>query len=150
MAPPGLLQLVGDKFMRDFVNKIINKKLIRQFWKYFLVAGLGYIVDFGTLFVLHDFFHVHYLLAAAISFILGLIVVYIMSNRYVFYDSKIRSKYVEIGIFALIGIVGLGILSVSMWALTGLLGINYLLSKIVATVGVYMWNFFARRAMYNN
>ena len=136
--------------MQDLVHKIIDNKLLRQFWKYFLVAGLGYIVDFGVLFILHDYFHVHYLVAAAISFTLGLVVVYIMSSLYVFSDSKIQSKYTEIGVFALIGIVGLGILSVSMWALTGLLGVNYLLSKIVATVGVYMWNFFARRAMYRS
>lgn len=136
--------------MKDLLKKVINKKIVRQFWRYFLVAGLGYIVDFGVLFVLHDFFHVHYLVAAAISFTLGLVVVYIMSSIYVFSDSKIRSKYVEIGIFALIGIIGLGILSVSMWILTGLLGINYLISKVIATVGVYMWNFFARRAMYHN
>jgi putative flippase GtrA len=73
-----------------------------------------------------------------------------MSNIFVFKDSKIKSKSLEIGIFALIGIIGLGILSIAMWVFTGLLGINYLLSKIIGTVFVYAWNFFARRAMYHN
>lgn len=128
-----------------------NKKSIsKQFSYYFVAAGIGYIVDFGGLYILHEFFGVYYLLAAAISFVLGLVVVYIISSLFVFSDSKIKSKSLEIGLFALIGVVGLGILSLLMWTLTGVLGINYLIAKIAATVVVYLWNFFARRALYNN
>ena len=127
-----------------------RKRIIVQFARYFGVAGIGYVFDFGTLLVLHELLHVHYLIAAATGFIVGLVVLYVLSNLYVFKDSKIKSKSLEFGIFALIGVIGLGILSVSMWILTGLLGINYLLSKIVGTIFVYTWNFFARRAMYHN
>ncbi len=119
----------------------------RQFVLYFGVAGIGYVIDFSLLFILHDIFNVHYLVAAATGFTAGLIVLYILSNLFVFRNSKIQSKWVEFGIFALIGIVGLGILSLAMWLLTGLLGLNYLISKIFATVIVYIWNFFARRTM---
>lgn len=126
-----------------------HKKIAGQFTRYFAVAGIGYIFDFCTLLLLREFFGVNYLIAAASGFIVGLIVLYILSNLFVFKDSKIQSKSLEFGIFALIGIIGLGILSVSMWVFTGLLGLNYLLSKIVGTIFVYAWNFFARRAMYH-
>lgn len=92
----------------------------------------------------------HYLLAVAISFTCGLIVVYIMSSIFVFKNTKVRSKSLEISLFALIGIVGLGILSLLMWLLTGIIGINYLIAKILATIIVYGWNFFARRSLYHN
>ncbi len=127
-----------------------HKKLAQQFMRYFLVAGLGYIVDFSILYILHEFAHLHYLTSAAVSFLCGLIVVYVMSSIFVFSNSKLKSKSLEFGAFTLIGIVGLGILSISMWTLTGLLGINYLIAKVAATVGVYIWNFFARRALYHN
>lgn len=126
------------------------KSLAKQFSAYFAVAGIGYFVDFGLLILLHEVFGVHYLVAAATGFIGGLAVLYALSSRYVFKNSKLSSKSTEVGLFALIGIVGLGILSLSMWLLTDLVGINYLVSKIIATVGVYLWNFFARRALYHN
>jgi putative flippase GtrA len=125
-------------------------KLIQQFMRYFLVAGIGYVVDFSTLIILHEVFSVHYLLSSIIGFLLGLTVLYIMSSLFVFKDPKIKNKTVEIGIFILIGVIGLGILSLSMWILTGLLGFNYLFSKIIATIGVYIWNFFARRSLYRD
>ena len=126
------------------------KKITRQFVRYFLVAGLGYVVDVGMLYILHEHFGVYYLYAAIASFVLGLVVVYIMSSLFVFSNSKLKSKYLEIGIFSLIGVIGLIILTGLMWVLTSFLGVNYLIAKVLATVVVYTWNFFARRTMYNN
>lgn len=126
------------------------KALTIQFIKYFAVALVGYIVDFGGLLLLTEYLHWHYLLSSASSFIMGLIVVYCLSDKYVFGESKIKSQAVEFGIFAIIGIVGLGILGLLMWLLTDGLHIHYILSKLVATIVVYAWNFFARRAIYHN
>lgn len=121
-----------------------------QFIKYFGVALIGYVVDFGSLMLCKEVFDLHYLASASVGFVLGLIVVYVLSGRYVFGDSKIKSKSKEFLLFAGIGLVGLGILNLLMWAMTGGLGINYLASKIAATAVVYIWNFLARRAMYHN
>lgn len=65
--------------------------IIKQFTRYFGAALVGFIVDFGTLILLREIAGVHYLIAATSGFILGLIVVYILSNRYVFGESKIKS-----------------------------------------------------------
>ncbi len=118
--------------------------------KYFAVALIGYLVDFGSLMLCKEVFGLHYLVSASVGFVLGLIVVYVLSGRYVFGESKIASKSKEFLLFTGIGLVGLGILNLLMWAMTGGLGINYLASKIMATVVVYTWNFLARRAMYHN
>jgi len=126
------------------------KKLSIQFAKYFGVAGIGYTIDFGTMVLLKEVFHVHYLTSATIGFILGLVIVYALSSRYVFGASKLSSRRREFVLFALIGVVGLGILNLLMWLLTDSLHIDYMLSKILATIVVYMWNFFARRALYHN
>jgi putative flippase GtrA len=128
----------------------MNQKLIKQFAKYFGAAIIGYAVDFGSLILFKEILHVHYLVSAAIGFTLGLIVLYIISNRYVFGKSKIQSKTYEFMLFTIIGLIGLGILTVLMWALTDGAHINYLISKILATVVVYGWNFFARRKLYHD
>lgn len=127
-----------------------HKKIVRQFSRYFAAAGIGYIVDFTTLYIFHEILHVHYLLAAAVGFTFGIIVLYVLSRLFVFGEPKVKSKTAEIGLFVLIGVGGLIILTILMWLLTGLAGINYLLAKILATVIVYGWNFFARRALYKD
>lgn len=121
-----------------------------QFIRYFGAATVGYATDFGLMIIFHEFFHFHYLIAATVGFCVGLAVVYILSNRYVFGQSKLSSKSAEFGLFTLIGVVGLGILTALMWLLTDVAHLNYLVSKILATIVVYTWNFFARRSLYHN
>lgn len=125
-------------------------KLGKQFLQYFWVALVGYAFDFGTLIFLHEKLGLHYLLAASSGFLIGLAIVYVLSNRFVFGDSKVNSKSLQFGLFALIGLVGLGMLNGLMYLFTGFLGVNYIVSKIIATVFVYIWNFFARRSLYHN
>lgn len=136
--------------MKSFAVRNDTIHIAKQFQRYFGAALVGYGFDFGTLVLLHTMLHVHYLLATTCGFIVGLVVLYVLSNRFVFGKSKIASKKIEFGVFALIGIFGLGILNLLMWILTGELGMNYILSKIIATVFVYAWNFFARRTLYHN
>lgn len=127
-----------------------NKQTTAQFLKYFGAALIGYAFDLGTLILLTEALHIHYLVSATISFTLGLIVVYIISSKYVFGKSRLKSKTHEFVLFALIGLVGLGLLNVIMWILTGSMQINYIASKILATIVVYAWNFIARRALYHD
>jgi putative flippase GtrA len=127
-----------------------NNKLIRQFIRYFGVALVGYCFDFGALIILHELLSVHYLVAASCGFVLGLVVVYVLSSKYVFGESKIKSKSTEFGLFALIGIIGLGILNLLMWVFTDIFLVNYIVSKVIATVFVYVWNFLARRSLYHD
>lgn len=126
-----------------------HKPLVKQFVKYFGVALIGYIADFGSLILLTELLNIHYLIAASVGFTMGLIVIYILSNRFVFGKSKIKTKYIEFIIFAGIGLIGLGLLNLLMWIFTERFGAYYIISKIIATVFVYMWNFFARRAIYH-
>lgn len=121
-----------------------------QFANYFWVAMIGLVVDFGTLVYLHDVMHVYYLWAAVGGFVTGLAVNYVLSSKYVFKNSKLDSRMVEFLLFSAVGLVGLGLLSASMWALVTLLGVQYLIAKCLATVVVYIWNFVGRKAMYRN
>jgi len=127
-----------------------HRHLSLQFVRYLGVAFVGLGFDFGTLVFLREICHVHYLVAAAGGFMAGLAINYILSVRYVFTNPKIKSHAMNFGLFALIGLIGLGLLSLCMWALTDGLGINYIISKVLATVIVYMWNFFARRNLYHD
>ena len=116
-----------------------------QLIRYIFVGGAAFIVDFVSLFILTDFFTIYYLISAAIAFILGLITNYILSMNWVFSKRTLENRTYEFGIFALIGIVGLGLNEVFIWFFTQDLQIYYLFSKILASILILFWNFFARK-----
>ncbi len=122
-----------------------NDKTSIQLIKYSFVGGCAYFVDFGTLIILTELVKIHYLLSAAIAFILGLITNYILSIFWVFSKRSLNSKQVEFLVFAVIGLIGLGFNEVIIWFFTETTHFHYLISKIIATVFVFFWNFFARK-----
>lgn len=134
--------------MKNVMQKLFRdqtEKMLVQMFRYTFVGGAAFLVDFGSLFVLTDFFGVYYLISAAIAFILGLIVNYALSISWVFNKRTLGNKKLEFGVFALIGIIGLGLNEVLIWFLTEDLQLYYLISKIVAAVIILFWNFFARK-----
>ena len=92
----------------DFLLKKSTDKIGIQFFRYIFVGGAAFLVDFVSLYLLTDFLGVYYLTSAAIAFILGLIVNYFLSTYWVFNKRKLDNLTFEFGIFAIIGIVGLG------------------------------------------
>ena len=58
-----------------------------------------------------------------------------------------KNRAAEAGVFALIGISGLGLTELLMWLLAGKAGLHYLVSKIVTTVIVFFWNFAAKKIL---
>lgn len=116
-----------------------------QLFRYTFVGGFAFLVDFGSLFLLTELAGLHYLISASLAFLLGLATNYTISVLWVFHESRFSSRWLEFALFAGIGVIGLGINDVSMGICTEWLGVHYLLSKLVSTVIVYLWNFFARK-----
>jgi len=116
-----------------------------QLVRYTFVGGIAFLIDFGTLYILTEFAHLHYLLSAGIAFILGLLTNYFLSIRWVFATRNIRDKKLEFFIFAFIGLIGLGLNELFLWIFTDLSGLHYLFSKILTAILVYLWNFFVRK-----
>ncbi|MCX6333857.1 MAG: GtrA family protein [Bacteroidia bacterium] len=116
-----------------------------QLIRYTFVGGLAFLIDFGTLYTLTEFLRFHYLLSAGIAFLLGLLTNYFISTIWVFTSRSVKNKKLEFLIFAVIGLVGLGLNELFIWIFTSLLSIYYLLSKILTAILVYLWNFFVRK-----
>lgn len=116
-----------------------------QLVRYTFVGGLAFLIDFGTLYILTELAHLHYLLSAGIAFILGLLTNYFLSIRWVFATRTIRDKKLEFIIFAVIGLIGLGLNELFLWIFTDISGLHYLVSKILTAILVYLWNFSIRK-----
>ena len=74
---------------------------LAQLFRYIIVGGIAFLVDYGLLFLLTEYFHFHYLLSATISFIAGLIVNYAISTRWIFRHSKLDNRLMEFIIYSL-------------------------------------------------
>lgn len=127
--------------MQFLKNEILAKQLMR----YAVVGGIAFVVDYGSLWLLTEYAGLHHLVSAAIAFVLGLTCNYLLSTVWVFGESKVTNRWLEFAAFALIGIVGLGFNELIIYFCTDVIGIHYMASKIVSTVLVFFWNFFARR-----
>ena len=140
--------MLKDLFNKVFVNST-NHTLL-QLIRYTFVGGLAFLVDFGLLYILTEYGHLHYLLSATVSFTVGLFVNYLISKIWVFTETTINKRGLEFLVFALIGVVGLGFNALFLWIFTDCLGIYYLVSKLMTTAIVYFWNFFARKYILFN
>ncbi|NOZ13156.1 MAG: GtrA family protein [Acidobacteria bacterium] len=134
--------------MKQVVSAVLKKKtdsMSIQFFRYGLVGGIAYLVDFGLLFVFTEYAGISYLFSAALSFLAGLTVNYLLSILWVFKTRSVENRMAEFSVFTFIGLAGLGLNELLLWIFTGLMGWYYLLSKLAATPLVFLWNFFARR-----
>jgi len=132
--------------MRELIKQIKeNDGLFFQFVRYTFVGGMAFLIDFSVLYVMTDFVGVHYLWSAASGFLLGLIFNYLLSVLWVFKKRSLKSVKIEFLIFLIIGLGGLALNEFFIWFFTDVFLFYYLFSKIISTVFVYLWNFFARR-----
>lgn len=117
-----------------------------QLMKYAVVGGAAFLADFGSLCILTEVAGIHYLIATTFAFILGLTVNYLLSINWVFKSApNDKSTFKTFILFAIVGVIGLGINALIMWFSTDICTIHYTISKLISTVIVFLWNFFGRR-----
>lgn len=121
------------------------RHLIAQFMKFGVVGALAFVIDYGLLALLTEVFSVNYLVSATVSFTASVVFNYLASMRYVFTHREGMSRRREFAIFVVLSVIGLLINNGCMWAGVELFGIHYLLTKIVATAIVMVWNFVTRK-----
>lgn len=121
-----------------------------ELFRYVFVGGFAFIIDYGTLFLLTEFAGINYLLSAAIAFVSGLVMNYMLSIIWVFSNSRLGNRMTEFVIFASIGIIGLLLNEVIMYLCSDVLSIYYMVSKLCSTGIVFFWNFFGRKLLLFN
>jgi putative flippase GtrA len=118
-----------------------------QLLRYALVGGLAFVVDFGSLYFLTEHLHAYYMHSAALAFVLGLTTNYLLSVTWVFQKRTFNNRLVEYGVFAVLGVLGLGLNQGLIYGLTEYASCHYLFSKALATGLVFLWNFGSRKLL---
>ncbi len=137
-----------------FTENEILKKLFRQktdedliqFFRYFLVAVLSAGIDLSLLYILTEWAGLYYKIAAGISYILGMLVNYILSILWVFDKNRFGDEHsMGFAIFLSIGLIGLGVTLFLMWLFVDILSLYYMLSRCISMGIGYFWKYFARK-----
>ena len=123
-----------------------NKKhLIEQIIKFGVVGGTAFFVDAGTLLFLTKL-DINYLVANSISFTVSVIYNYILSMKFVF-DVKEQNTTKSFIQFVLLSIIGLFINELIMKLCVEYIVIPLMISKIIATGIVMVYNFISRKLL---
>mgnify|MGYP000884172788 CR=1 FL=1 len=120
-----------------------------QFLRYLVVGGVATIFDFGVFLLLTDNHTagVHYLLANALAFAVGVSVNYVLSVRWVFSSRAMESRITEFVVFVVVGIVGLGISETALFLGVEYVHLKHPLAKLGAIGSALVWNFAARKLL---
>jgi putative flippase GtrA len=121
------------------------KSILREATRYAAVSACAFIIDITVLFVLVHYLSWWYVAAATSSFLVGLVVGYVLSVTLVFKYRRIQDPRVEFASFAGIGAVGVAINAAAMTLGVKVFGVHYLIAKCGAAGFTFVWNFVARR-----
>lgn len=132
------------------------RHLLAQFIKFGVIGFVCFFIDWGVLNILVAAFHVNPTLAGTISFLISLVVNYVASMRYVFRHRSDMAQWMELVLFVICSVIGLGINSGIIWAMTSpftraanpsraMIIVMTNIAKIIATIIVSVWNFVSRK-----
>ena len=116
-----------------------------EVFRYVVAGGLAFLVDFAVLYLCTDILGLHYLLSNMLGYFFGLAITYTLNTQWVFSYRRYKKAWLELLIFNLIVVAGLGINQGMMALLVGAGGMYYLYAKIVTSFFVMLFNYFAKK-----
>ena len=155
-------------FRKLFIEETSNTFI--QFFRSLFVGGAATVVDIIVLIICRELFHTQESIGAAVGFVFGVTVNYIISTLWVFAKAKVENRTKDFIFFVIIGIIGalLTELIIAPFSMEGMFGEGffvthqtfgalipadkyYIVGKFIAVVLVYIWNFCARKfILYRN
>lgn len=130
--------------MIDKIKKLLKNKLIVQIIRFGFVGGTAFIIDYGIFTILNQLLGIHYIIAGTISFSISVIYNYILSIKWVFDVTK-KQTTKDFIIFIVLSVIGLILNNIIMYISVDLIHIHVLISKIIATAIVMVYNFITRK-----
>lgn len=128
----------------------LTQENTKQFGKFAIVGLTSLAVDYALLMFLVEECEADLFFSTTVSFIVSVIINYVLSMRYVFDHREGMSRKREFTIFAILSAVGLGLNDLYMFVGVTMLNIGYQAMKLISTFLVTWYNFFSRKKFLSN
>lgn len=122
-----------------------QSKLFQQIFKFGIVGGIAFIIDYGIMVISKELLGFSILLSAGLGFTISIIFNYIASVKWVFNVNKDKNEKKNFILFMIFSVIGLIITELIMFVGTNIINISYLIVKIAATAIVMVFNFITRK-----
>ena len=141
------LEKLFNKILKIFHVKMKDKtkKMFLQIFKFGIVGGIAFIIDYSIMVICRELLNFSVLLSAFFGFTISVIFNYVASIKWVFDVNKEKGKTRNFIIFILFSILGLILTELIMWFGTDIIKISYLIVKVFATIIVMIFNFVTRK-----
>lgn len=112
-----------------------------RFITYLFFSGIATMADFLVLLLLTELAGLHYLLSAAIGYLVGMVIHYALNKKHTF-NNKSKQYTKQFGMHVGVALTGLLLHQALLYVFVELGGLWYVWAKIAATIIVLCWNFF--------
>lgn len=106
---------------------------------------ISFNMDVLLLWILVSFSPLRERLSIALAFVFGMTLSYLFSIFWVYRERSFSSRYIEYGLFVLIGIIGLTLNDILIRVFSRVLGWPLIPAKYLAGITIYVYNFMARK-----
>lgn len=120
-------------------------KLFKQIFKFVIVGGLSFVLDFILYYIFTRFIHIPEMLAQVMSFSISVVFNYLLSMKFVFVAKDNLKKHHEFMIFVTLSILGAGLNWLLFYVMVYLMSIHDLITKIIVAGVVMVFNFITRK-----
>ena len=132
--------------MRKLFDLLLSER-VKPLFLYLIVGGLATVVEWGAFRVLNHSLQVQYLLATAFAFVFSTFANWAFGRLMVFKKTPGQSLLQEIAAIYLASIGGLLLNLGIMFVLVQFFSVSEMLSKMIATVLVFAYNYLVRKRL---
>ncbi len=121
--------------------------LVPELIRYALTSAIALGADTSVLWALVNRAGWFYIPASIASFIIGAVVAYLLSIRFVFRHRNVRRRSLEFGSFVSLGVVGLLVNTAALAIAVSAVGLGIVAAKMLAAAFTFATNFTLRRQL---
>lgn len=122
------------------------KKELKDFLLYLVVGGIATVVEWSAFYILDTYMKVWYIFATIIAYVISTFANWVAGRLILFKKTTFGFMHELLSIYGA-SVIGLLLNMLIMWILVDHVGINGMVSKVVATILVFIWNFLIRKCL---
>ena len=122
-----------------------TEHLLVQIFRFGIVGVVATLIDFLFLYFFKEVCNFPIIFSNTLSFMISVLYNYWASLTFVFDVNQEKSKKKNFILFMIFSVIGLLINDIIVWIVTDFVHIYYMISKVVATIVVMIFNFITRK-----